>query len=97
MCINPDRIYKIHEVSELVSLSKATIYRLIRLGEFPEPRQLTPARTRVGWRGRDIIRWLSDLECDSGSQFVSTEESALRESISAQRNGASVLLLPIEN
>jgi prophage regulatory protein len=44
-------------VKARTSLSPATIYRLIRKGEFPRSVRLSPGR--VGWRDSDIQSWLS--------------------------------------
>lgn len=44
--------YRLNEVIKIVSLSKATIYRLIKEGLFPEQVQIS--RRRVGWRKSEI-------------------------------------------
>lgn len=45
-------LYNVNKVSELTSLSKSTIYRLIKEGRFPTPLHIS--RMRVGWRQSDI-------------------------------------------
>ena len=50
------RLMKIDEVLHLTSLSRSTLYRLIRSGDFPSPVRIGPRA--VAWRERDIRRWL---------------------------------------
>lgn len=49
------RVLKIGEVIAETSLSRPTIYRAIRRGEFPNRIQLSPRR--VGWEQSDIEAW----------------------------------------
>jgi len=49
----------IKTVSSLTSLSKSTIYRLAKEGEFPRPVRIS--RMRVGWRKADIDSFLASL------------------------------------
>jgi prophage regulatory protein len=46
------------------SLSRPTIYRLIKKGQFPSPRKVG---TKSVWEEEAIDRWLSDLPV--GTQF----------------------------
>jgi prophage regulatory protein len=41
---------------ERLGLSEATILRMRRRGQFPQPIRLSPGR--VGWRESDIVDWL---------------------------------------
>ncbi len=50
------RILSLRQVIEITGLSPATIWRMRRRGEMPEPIRLSPGR--VGWRESDIERWL---------------------------------------
>ena len=50
-------INKIRQVSANTSLSKATIYKMIKAGNFPAPKQLG-ARS-VGWLESDIQAWIN--------------------------------------
>ncbi len=52
------RFYRIHEVSVLVGLSRATIYRLIKQGLFPPGVSLTGSRA-VGWSESDLLQWVN--------------------------------------
>ena len=48
---------QLKQVINVVTLSKATIYRLIKVGDFPAPVQLSPGR--VAWQDSDIESWRS--------------------------------------
>ena len=43
------------EVIERTGLSAVTIWRRIRAGDFPKPRQLTP--NRIAWTESSIAEW----------------------------------------
>lgn len=45
-------LYRLNEVIKEVTLSKSTIYRLIKVGLFPQSIKLSPGR--VAWRKSDI-------------------------------------------
>ena len=50
------RVIKLPKVRELTSLSNATIYRLVKQGEFPK--QLKLAERSSGWLLDEINDWL---------------------------------------
>jgi len=52
-----DTVIKIAEVSYQTGLSRATIYREIKAGNFPKQLQLSPQR--VGWLQCEIDAWQS--------------------------------------
>lgn len=54
----PDRILTIFEVVSLTSLSRASIYRGMAEGWFPQQTRLSPGR--VGWPASTIARWLRE-------------------------------------
>ena len=54
------RIVRRDEVSRLTGLARATIYKKVADGSFPEPIRLG-ARS-VGWRLSDIVAWLQAPE-----------------------------------
>ena len=54
--VRMNRVIKISEVKELTTLSNASIYRLIKLGEFPK--QLKLAERSSGWLLDEINDWL---------------------------------------
>ena len=50
------QVIKLKKVIELTSLSSATIYRLVKKGEFPK--QLKLAERSSGWLLEEINDWL---------------------------------------
>lgn len=51
------------DVEKLSGLSRATIYRLIKVGKFPRP--LSIGTGSVRWRQSDVIAWQSSLSITS--------------------------------
>jgi prophage regulatory protein len=49
-------LLSIADVVKLTSLSKATIYRLVKAGEFPKPVTISPGRK--AWRSDEIASWI---------------------------------------
>jgi predicted DNA-binding transcriptional regulator AlpA len=58
--VDDDTIESPSRVAAMTGLSVRTIWRLRRLGKFPEPIQLS--ERRLGWRRRVIRQWLADRE-----------------------------------
>ena len=58
--VEEHRIVRRDEVSRLTGLARATIYKKVADGSFPEPIRLG-ARS-VGWRLSDIVAWLQAPE-----------------------------------
>ena len=52
-----DRLLRRQEVEQLCQLSRSTIYRLMRLGQFPEPIRIGPRAVR--WSLREIEFYLA--------------------------------------
>lgn len=52
---SPGRLLKMTEVAHELSLHRATIYRMIKAGEFPPGKAIT--RARVVWTERDLEAW----------------------------------------
>ena len=52
----PDKIIRSKEVQELTGLSRTTLWRLEREGEFPARVPLTASN--VGWRLTDVQEWI---------------------------------------
>lgn len=52
-----NKILRMPQVCDLLSLSRSTIYRLIESGDFPEKIQITPRL--VGFRSHDIEAWIN--------------------------------------
>lgn len=62
--VPPGRMLKIGEVIEQTSLSRRSIYRLMRAGQFPKSRKLSPQR--VAWSEGEVEAWKQSLQ-DSSS------------------------------
>jgi prophage regulatory protein len=71
-----DSFLKIEEVMKVTSLSKATIYRFVREGNFPRPLKL--GRRSSSWAESEITEWIV-------SRF------ALREKILANSKARGIL------
>ena len=56
---NADRILREKEVCERTGLSRATRWRKIKAGEFPQPIQLSTRS--IGWRESDVNAWLANF------------------------------------
>ncbi|WP_420636997.1 helix-turn-helix transcriptional regulator [Candidatus Palauibacter sp.] len=56
---NPMEILRMPAVLGMTKLSRTTLWRRIREGEFPRPVRLGGARSRaVGWHRSEIEEWL---------------------------------------
>lgn len=53
---SPDRIVRAQEVQNLTGLSRTTLWRLERRGDFPA--RVTLSSSNVGWRLSEIQRWI---------------------------------------
>lgn len=54
-------------VKEVSTLSRASIYRRIKLGTFPKPVKI--GERRVAWRSEDIHAWMSDCSVNPGKSL----------------------------
>lgn len=50
-----DRFMRERDVLEATSLSRTTLWRVMKNGQFPRPVRISPGR--VGWRESAIIAW----------------------------------------
>jgi prophage regulatory protein len=53
---NQKHIIRLRQVLEQVSLSRATVYKMIRRSEFPQPVQI--GQRSVGWLTEEVNTWL---------------------------------------
>ena len=53
-----DRFMRERDVLEVTSLSRTTLWRVIKLGKFPRAVAISPGR--VGWRESSIASWQQD-------------------------------------
>lgn len=51
-----NKIMRMPEVINFTGISRATIYRLIKAGEFPKPLKLS--KGIIGWTTKEIERWI---------------------------------------
>jgi len=54
----PDRFLRPRALADFTGLSLATLWRMRRRGDLPEPVRLSPGA--VGWRASVIEQWLRD-------------------------------------
>lgn len=64
------RMLRIREVLQLCGLSRATLYREIKLHTFPAPVKLS-ARS-VGWLQDDVMQWLDARIAQRGPAYQAT-------------------------
>ena len=57
------RILRLNQVTNAVGLSKASIYRLAKLGLFPKPFKI--GITAVGWDEAEIEFWIFERKMDA--------------------------------
>ena len=57
MSVVEKRALKLEEVLGLVSLSRATLYRMMSRGEFPRPARVGVRAAR--WRSDEVEEWLA--------------------------------------
>ena len=62
---------KLKTVMRLTHYSKSSIYRLIQLGEFPEPVRISSRH--VVWRLEDVMRWMSEKEGPANDEVFGDE------------------------
>ncbi|MDE0304389.1 MAG: AlpA family phage regulatory protein [Albidovulum sp.] len=57
-----ERLLRIAEVMRLTGLSKSTIHRKWRSGEFPAPLKLFRDGRAFGWKQSEILDWMRSRE-----------------------------------
>ena len=67
--MNASRLIKLKTVLEYCAFSRATLYRQIKAGHFPEPVRLTGgledannASRSVAWREEEILQWIDNRQ-----------------------------------
>lgn len=53
-----DRFLRAHEATALTSLSRSTLWRLEKMGNFPARRSLSPGA--VGWLKSEVEAWIAE-------------------------------------
>lgn len=64
-------LLKLQQIIQITGLSRATIYRLRKLGEFPQPRKLAPQR--VAWLAEDLQDWIESRDIADTSSATDQE------------------------
>ena len=54
-----DRLLRLREVVEITALSRSTIYRMAKTGQFPQSKQIGPRAVR--WKLSDINAWIDSM------------------------------------
>lgn len=62
--MNSDSVISMHTVISMTGISRTTIWRRERAGDFPKRIQLSPGR--VGWKAVEIQAWIEDRPCVEG-------------------------------
>ena len=87
---NYPAILRTVDVLALLRISRSTLWRRVRDGEFPQPVRLGGAKSRaVGWRRTDVERWLEALPAASAVAFEPTQ---LFEQAFASASGARTII-----
>ena len=71
--LSPDRLLRRTEVERRIGLSRATIYRQMRQGTFPEPIKVGPNAVR--WPESEIEEWISQCPRAHGDRDLSNSSS----------------------
>ena len=58
MFIDGQRLMRLPEVLKLTGLSRSTLYRKIKAGQFPAPVSLGPRS--VAWRESEVLDWIAN-------------------------------------
>ena len=53
-----DRILRVRAVCERIGLSRPTLWRMVKAGQFPQPFQLA-SPSSVGWLASEIDAWIA--------------------------------------
>ena len=54
------KILRMRDVLEMVGVSRTTVWRQVKAGNFPAPIRLSPRS--VGWRQSDIEEWIASRD-----------------------------------
>jgi len=67
------QIIKLTKVKELTTFSSATVYRLIKKGEFPK--QIKLSERSSGWLMSEVEQWLDNkIDTRSGGRYESLSQ-----------------------
>ena len=64
-----ERIMRIPEVVQITGLSRTTIWRRVKSGDFPAPVKLGSLATRsVGWHASEVKRWIESRRSSTNAR-----------------------------
>ena len=66
------RLLRLRDVLQHVAASRTTLYRWVRLGQFPRPRSLTPTGSTVAWLSTEVEAWIISKPATDGGTFGGT-------------------------
>jgi prophage regulatory protein len=58
MSFNEKELLRLRDLVQTLGLCKASIYNLIKTGDFPKQIKLTPSGRAVAWRSAEIQAWI---------------------------------------
>jgi len=56
------KFIKLKEVIDLTELSRSSVYRLMKSGNFPKQRKLSPQGRASRWIESEVLEWMSACE-----------------------------------
>ena len=64
-----DRLIRRPEVERMTAMSASSIYRKMKLGQFPRPRKIGPGiQGSVAWRESEVREWVNRLPVSTGDK-----------------------------
>jgi prophage regulatory protein len=65
-------LLRLPDVLALVPVSKTTLYRWSRTGQFPRPHALTPNGSTVAWSAAEVYAWIDSKQAANDGIFDGT-------------------------
>lgn len=62
-------LLRLSDVLARVRVSKSTLYRWSRNGQFPRPRALTPSGSTVAWLASEVYEWIESKPAANDGTF----------------------------
>jgi prophage regulatory protein len=75
MTNTPPALLRLTDVLACVRVSKTTLYRWSRSGQFPRPRSLTPNGNTVAWLAAEVYAWIESKPAANDGTFDGTSEN----------------------
>jgi len=55
-----NNLHRLPQVLQITGLSRSTLYRQVKLGQFPQPVKIGPRA--IAWRETDLEKWLKSRQ-----------------------------------